>query len=261
MFKLFSLTTCSLLVLTSNFSIAASKQNQTTDTCTEAVIVIRHAEDTRDGPHALTTAGERHASLYTMFFQKGIFNDYKRLRGDQINLCPIKRIITVDKTHTPNPLSTIAPFAEASGITKIETNFGNGWHTDDRKKLLDQNIEQSLNKSSTLISWTRQGLWGDDQKNISKKALLSKLTANDEGRYKIINGKSPMHDNVYIFSNQDKESGKFNEVHLYHQMYNFDKTKDNFICYHRLSPNWGYDKIFEPIKMERLSYDECKWGD
>lgn len=249
----------SILFIMFQPSVAGAESNQVNENCTEAVIVIRHAEDTASGPHALTTAGLRHADLYANFFQKNFFSDYKIIRDDQTNLCPIKRIITVDPKYTPNPLSTITPFAKTVGISDIEY-FGNEWHTVDRLKLLSQNQSASPQKSSTLISWTRQGLWGNDRDNLSDSALLAKLTANDNDLYKIKNGKSPMHDNVYIFLNQDKDTGKFNEVHLYHQAYKSDKDNDNYTCYHRLNPNWGSEHIFEPIKMEKLNYDDCKWG-
>ncbi len=223
--------------------------------CEDAVVVIRHAEDTTTGPKSLTTSGKRHAELYRKLFHENLTKQVYDLTDQAVCLCPISRIVSIERQWTPNPVDTVLPFASEIGLGEGTIEYyGNHWNTHQRLSLLSQN-----NQTSTLISWTRQGLWGKDRSSPAADALLTKLSGNDEIFKQVKQGKSPMHDNVYIFLDQNQETGKFHRMLFYRQFYQLSKPEGKAVCYHRIPASWGEDKIFEPITLQTAGYDQCKW--
>jgi hypothetical protein len=216
--------------------------------CTPAVMVVRHAEDESNpsgGADILSSAGTTHAGLYPKLFRDYLAKTHGvGPGGAQVSVCPIGKIIAIDKDPNPqnespgsNPYNTIKPLADALGLP-IQTKDAGvsystvyNWDTARRKTLLN---DGSATPTSTVIAWDKQGLnpSADDlsNKTINGKKLadygfvplLKALPTNEaaivgSGAYY-----TPERTDFYVFSLQDPDSGKFAFAKAYKQSFSDD---------------------------------------
>ena len=194
--------------------------------CTPALIVVRHAEDMRDGEscnvvreecmaipansrnvtpcpgktdacqcvhqHCLTPNGQRHAELYAEDLADWMSG---------LGLCPLNKIITQDPWTSQgdwpsaNPFETALPLALKGDIPITFYPPSQEFHTEQRKEIL------SDSSHSTLIAWDKKGLYE------SSYPLLQNL-AKDRNQPKF-----PDRDRLYLFTDQDPDTGKFDLNH------------------------------------------------
>lgn len=162
--------------------------------CEPAVIVVRHADDARDGieqcngSDCLTTNGKQHAALYTEELPKLIA---------QKNLCAVSQIVTHDpvtlkkngQAPSTNPYATIAPFASTIGVEITLLDPDTKFDASKRAELTPVAGE------SIVISWDKEGMKGGLLANMSKDTS---------------NIGYPDRDRVFVFTNA--EGGKFDRA-------------------------------------------------
>ena len=232
-------------------SVCSSKGSfRTTNGCMPVVFVIRHAEDTQSGPHALTPEGIKHAELYVQLFKNYIWGDTHSVGVDknQACVCPIGKIISIsDKggeisPRNPNPNPSSNPYKTVEKLSlslDIPINTDNGqtqywssfpWTADTKKKLLDYNGNSA--QYSVVIAWDKQGL-NPSEEDYNKllgwlKPPESKVPFKDfipllkyfPKTLPNLNSIAlePLRTNLWVFSNQNDE-GKFVNLRFYQQLF------------------------------------------
>jgi hypothetical protein len=186
-------------------------QALTASPCTPAVIVIRHAEDMnkkageacvvgevdlevpggtkRVHQRCLTPAGQEHANLYASHLSEF---------AAEKNLCPIGSVVTQDpwtmlgdKWPSANPFETIRPFADAANV---EMTFL------PPKQIFDAKMRRSLlgdAQRSVVIAWDSEGMAEQT------RPLLSEMNGSNTP------ASSPTRDKLYVFTNMNAETAKF----------------------------------------------------
>jgi len=212
--------------------------------CTPAVMVVRHAEDTSSGPHALTDAGNNHANLYVSLVDDYVFGKAHGLgaAGAQVCVCPVGKVLAINPTSnavsanpSSNPYETIRPLAKALALPIAVTDASGtpytscyNWNTAARQSLL-QGVGGAL--ASTVIAWDKQGLnWSKaDAANLtqwcklspSAEPLLKKLpksfTLEANGDHF-----TAQRNHFFVFASQDAVDGKFKAFKTYTQAYSHD---------------------------------------
>jgi len=184
----FVLLTLTTPVLAADPDCSKGSVQRRTTACMPVVLVVRHAEDTKEGPHALTDIGKNHANLYGSPENKaqgieGMFDRY--IFGSAYNfgmnkslvcICPINRIISISnkiggKTLTPrnpnpnpssNPYETIKPLSKELGIpvmtddTSVQYWTAYQWTPSVKRGLF--NNQGNSYPYSVVIAWDKQGL-------------------------------------------------------------------------------------------------------
>ncbi|RUR06817.1 hypothetical protein ELY15_12835 [Legionella sp. km772] len=227
------------------------------NSCMPVVFVIRHAEDTQSGPHALTAEGQRHAELYPMLFQNYIWGDTHSVGVDkaQACVCPIGKIISISNKgnvtpRNPNPNPSPNPYLTVKNLSDnlnlpISTDNGKNqywssfqWTADEKKKLFDYGKNSS--PYSVVIAWDKQGL-NPTEEEYNK--LVSWLTPPESQlpfknfipllKYFPQNlpdpsslSMDPARTNLWVYSNQN-EQGKFLNLRFYHQVFYAKDCKSN----------------------------------
>ncbi len=212
--------------------------------CTPAVMVVRHAEDTASGPHALTEAGENHADLYVSLVDEYVFGKAHGLgpAGADVCVCPVAKVVAIDpesnavsSSPSSNPFETIRPLANALALPiAVADEAGTpytscyNWNTAARQALLR---DADGAAASTVVAWDKQGLnWtAADAANLtdwcklspSAEPLLKKLaksfTLEADGSHF-----TPQRDHFFVFAGQDEADGKFTTFKTYQQTYSHD---------------------------------------
>ncbi|RAP35700.1 hypothetical protein B1207_11470 [Legionella quinlivanii] len=245
--------------------------------CMPVVFVVRHAEDTASGPHALTAEGTKHAELYIRLFNDYIWGDTHSIGKDKSPacVCPVGKIISISdkggdvspRNPNPNPSSnpyqTILKVSESLGIPITtdngETQYWSSfqWNADAKKKLFDYSGNQA--QFSVIIAWDKQGLnptaedyaklvtWlSSPESKISYKDFTpllknfpNKLPA--DGSFAL----DPSRTTLWVYSDQNEE-GKFVNMRVYQQVfYKKDCTSD---------PSWAPKLDSECIIPQQRSY-------
>jgi hypothetical protein len=221
-----------------------------TNVCMPLVFVIRHAEDTQSGPHALTAEGAKHAELYTMLFENYIWGDTHGVGEGQSEACacPIGKIISIsdngddvlprnpNPNPSPNPFLTVEklsesldiPISKDNGINQYWSSFQ--WAVDAKKKLFDYSGNSA--QYSVVIAWDKQGLnpTATDYKNLmgwinppesqvpfNDFTPLLKYFPNTVPNLGSI-ALDPLRTNLWVYSDQS-EDGKFKNLRFYQQMF------------------------------------------
>ncbi len=217
------------------------------------IFVIRHAEDTQTGPHALTPEGQRHAELYAKFFPTYLSSAHNvGVNKSPVCVCPISKIISISNkggnvsprnpnpNPSPNPYDTVKKLSEALNIPITTDNGQNQywssfqWADDAKKKLLDN--KGNTAQYSVVIAWDKQGLnpTEDDYNKLVKwltppesnvpfkdftpllKNFPQTLPKPDSIAFE------PLRTNLWVYSDQN-DQGKFNNLTFYQQLfYNAD---------------------------------------
>ena len=234
---------------------------RTTTACMPVVFVIRHAEDTQSGPHALTAEGQRHAELYSMLFEKYIWGGSHSIGVDksQACVCPIGKIISISnkgsaspRNPNPNPSSnpymTIKNLSESlnlpivtdNGLSQYWSSFQ--WTDDEKKKLLDYSGNSA--QYSVVIAWDKQGLnpteedynklvsWLTSPESQVPFKRFTPLLKNFPQNIPAANSIAldPLRTNFWVYSNQN-EQGKFVNLRFYYQVFYAKdcKSKESFV--------------------------------
>lgn len=218
--------------------------------CMPVVFVIRHAEDTTSGPHALTEEGQKHAELYVKFFENFIWGDAHHVGIDKslACVCPIGKIISISEkggeviprnpnpNPSPNPYDTVKNLSENLNIS-ITTDNGQSqywssfqWNKEAKKNLFDNKGNSAL--YSVVISWDKQGL-NPTEEDYNKligwlRAPESTVPFNDfipllkNFPATLPNSASisllPLRTNLWLYSDQNDE-GKFKILKFYQQTF------------------------------------------
>ncbi len=196
--------------------------------CTPAVVVIRHAEDIKDSrgeecdvvqkvcmtipalsqnavscsveedscqcihQHCLTPNGQLHAQLYADHLADWMSDE---------GLCPASKVITQDPWTTSdgmwpsaNPFETGRELANKYNYPITFMPPDKEFHTSERKELLADASH------STVIFWDKEGLYD------SSYPLLQNMTLE--------NVPFPDRDRVYVFTNMDPDTAKFDLKHF-----------------------------------------------
>jgi hypothetical protein len=259
------------------FGLAGAKRSSAAEQCTPAVMVVRHAEDEanpRGGADILSAVGRKHAALYPELFRKYLAQTHGiGPGGADVSVCPIGKIIAIDpnansQNHSPgsNPFETILPLAESlktdahpNGLP-IDVKDPDGvaystvydWAEADHLKTLLENGTST--PTSTVIAWDKQGLNPSASdlrdKSINGKKLgeyhyvplLKALPSNEaaivgSGAYY-----TPQRTDFYVFTLQDRHTGKFGFAKRYKQWFSDNGGKT---WYYRtaLSPTDNPDDI------------------
>ena len=218
-----------------------------------AVFVIRHAEDTQQGPHDLNKIGQRHAALYIMLFNNYVLNSSHSLgiNKSQACVCPIGKIISISNTGlgasppnpnpnpSPNPFKTVEPLSANLGFSTTIHNGANQywstfqWDADAKKSLFEYKGNSA--QFSVVIAWDKQGLnpteedynklleWLDPTwpkvpyKNFIPLLKYFPGTPLNSGSIVL----EPLRTNLWVFSDQN-EDGKFKNLRFYKQAF-YDK--------------------------------------
>ncbi|AUH73233.1 hypothetical protein [Legionella sainthelensi] len=221
-----------------------------TNGCMPVVFVIRHAEDTPSGEHALTAEGKKHAELYVMLFKNYIWGDAHSVGKDksQACVCPIGKIISISNkggdvsprnpnpNPSPNPYSTVENLSQSLGLPIITDNGESQywssyqWTADAKKKLFDYSGNSA--QYSVVIAWDKQGLnpTEEDYKKLMGwlRPPESKIPFKDFTpllKYfpnKLPNADSfalnPQRTTLWVYSDQNEE-GKFMNLRVYQQIF------------------------------------------
>jgi hypothetical protein len=189
--------------------------------CKPGVIVTRHAEDRAD-VHELTEAGKSHARAYEDYLPALIAN-IKDANGNPV-YCYIDHFVSSDR-GSPNSFNTVRKLAEASGkydeekhIDKIVSSFKGVDLTPGAWVWKDPEFLDSLvaNGTSTFMAASKEALWGD---NMDKDSLLNILANKESDRNYLRAIKSPFHNQIYIFSDPDPVTKRFNHVDMYLELF------------------------------------------
>ncbi len=226
--------------------------------CMPVVFVIRHAEDTASGPHALTPEGARHAQLYLMMFNNFIWGNTHSLGKDrsQACVCPIGKIISISnkggdiapRNPNPNPSSnpymTVEKLSEGlgipittdNGITQYWSSFQ--WTPEAKKKLF--NYSGNSAQYSVVIAWDKQGLNASEEdysklvewlrppeSKVAYKDFipLLKYFPNTPLNLNSI-ALDPQRTHLWVYSDQNEE-GKFLNLRFYLQMFYAKDCRSN----------------------------------
>ncbi len=231
---------------------------RTTNGCMPVVFVVRHAEDTPTGPHALTAEGAKHAQLYIMMFNNFIWENTRAVGKDksQVCVCPIGKIISISnkggdvqpRNPNPNPSSnpymTVEPLSQSlaipittdNGVTQYWSSFQ--WTAEAKKKLFDD--MGNLAQYSVVIAWDKQGL---NASQTDYQNLVGWLTPPESQvpyteftpllKYfpsiPLTLGSpalDPQRTNLWVYSDQN-EQGKFLNIRFYQQMFYGVDCKSN----------------------------------
>ncbi|MCE0721957.1 hypothetical protein [Legionella resiliens] len=218
--------------------------------CMPVVFVIRHAEDTQSGEHALTAEGIRHAELYVMLFKNYIWGGTHRIGKDKSHacVCPIGKIISISNKggdivpRNPNPNPSPNPYKTVEKLSKslslpILTDNGESqywssfqWTAEAKEQLFDYNGNSA--QYSVVIAWDKQGLnptkedydklmgWlKPPESEVSFKDFIPLLkyfpnTVPDLDSISL----EPLRTNLWVYSDQNEE-GKFMNLRLYQQRF------------------------------------------
>ncbi|MCC2624752.1 MAG: hypothetical protein K0R14_625 [Burkholderiales bacterium] len=233
--------------------LAFSTLASATYACIPALIVVRHAED-KESVHELTEAGKSHARMYEADLPEAIAN-IKDSSGNP-KYCYIDHFVSSDR-GSPNSFNTVRKLAEASGkydaynnIDKIVSSYNGVALTPGASIWKDQGFLYSLtaNNTSTFMAASKEALWGD---NMDSDSVLNILANKESDRNYLRNIKSPFHNEIYIFSEQDPITKRFNHVDMYVQLYRHNTFNGwaNTNCVFKVQDN-SYGEWVNGIKPE-----------